>query len=194
MSAFNDFLDDFMDNKLLSLHTSFLGKLEKVNLPKMRADVRPLIQLRDKAQTINYPTIQNVPLGFVNSGGFYIRPHYTVGDFVFISCSEVSLSKMLDERNADEIDNRHEFGNAFIVTSMATSKFVTPTNFVGGTGLQIGHKNGAHMIFEANSFTMVFGVTKIIFDAGGVRAEIAGFTVDLFTHQHPGSAGPPIPT
>ena len=135
-----------------------------------------------------------MPVLYFNAGGFYIRPAYQRGDFVYLSFTTFDISDSLKGYSRTESGKTFSIENAVVVCGLAKEAFNAPAEF-SNPGLLIGHESGAsYMKFEADSITFVFGGETVKMSALGIQFN----TFNLKTHTHtsaaPGSpTTPPIP-
>jgi hypothetical protein len=141
MSGFVDFLEEYLHERLADIDIGMIGKIETFDSKKMRADVIPLLKKKSSDQEIEYSIIKDVPVCFLFSGGFYIRPAYQQGDLVYITFSTHDIEQALKEEISLASERIFCSDNALIVGSVAKTDWEPPDEF-SEDGLLIGHKNG----------------------------------------------------
>lgn len=141
MSEFIDFLKDFLHERLSDIDIGMVGRIESYNEKTMRADVTPLLKKKSGNKEIEYATLKDVPVDFLYSGGFYIRPLYKKGDLVHISFSTHDIEEALKDKKPLASNIIFSSNNAFITGGLAKAGWKTPEQF-SADGLLIGHEDG----------------------------------------------------
>ncbi len=192
---------------------SVIGRIEKFDGEKMRADVLPLLYIEKETEKVPFSVVPSVPVQFLYAGGYYIRPEYKKGDLVWLSYATFPIENQLKNKS-ESTDTMTNPGNSLsVVQGLAPSTFSAPAEFAE-PGMIIGHESGnAYLAFGTDAFLFKYGTTEILLgsegitlsigtttvslSATGVTATIAGMKYDLVTHKHPtatpGPPSPPIP-
>ena len=101
-----------------SINNCMLGRIEKFDAAKMKAEVSPLVKHRNKdGSTEERPLLIEVPVSFLKAGPFIIRPPYKPGDMVLIVFADedienVLLSGDISEPNSTRV---HSLDDAIVV-------------------------------------------------------------------------------
>jgi len=145
MSEFTDTIEGAIDDKLLEVYQGFPGKIEQFDKKQMRADVIPFLKTENDEGEFAYPVIPDVPVNFIFAGGFYIRPEYKNGDFVWLSWATYDYDDALEELIRVETEKRFNMGSLAVISGIATNKFKPPSHF-DDEGLLLGHIDGNNKI------------------------------------------------
>lgn len=177
---FTQFIKDVLKQFGENIQLGLPGVIDKFDKSTMRADVKFYLQTEDKdSNAVDYPIVANIPVQFLNAGGFYIRPDYQVGDKVWISFSTFDISEGLDENIRPESENIFNLHNACVSGGIASNKFAPPSEF-SESGLLIGHEDGnAYAVFANDSITAKFGSKQIKMDSSGLS--VGGATKQVVT-------------
>lgn len=192
---FLDFLDEYMDSKMIRSQQGMVCKVVEFDKETMRADVQPY--LKDDSQVgedpEDYPTLPSIPVGISFGGGFYIRQVYDVDDLVWVTFATHDIDEPMKENAQPASKKTFDLENASIAYGLIKTGKTTPSEF-SDSGLLIGHEDGnAYVRFENNKITMFFGADKVEFDSGGMKAFIAAVGTNFLTHVHGVAGTPPVP-
>jgi Phage protein Gp138 N-terminal domain len=141
MSGFIEFLEDYLHERLSDIDIGMIGRIEAFDSQKMRADVIPLLKKKSGDQEIEYSMIKDVPVSFLYSGGFYIRPAYRKGDLVHISFSTHDIEKALKDDKPLASNRIFSTENSFVTGGIAKTDWKPPSD-ISKEGLLVGHKDG----------------------------------------------------
>ncbi len=141
MSDFTDFLDDFLNERLSDIDIGMVGRIEVFDSQKMRADVIPLMKKKSNEEILEYSMLKDIPVNFLLSGDYYIRPEYKQGDLVHIAFSTHDIEEALRDKKPLESKRIFSSENAFIVGGVSKTNWTPPEEF-SEPGLLIGHKDG----------------------------------------------------
>lgn len=113
-------LNDFIEEKLLHLHTSTIARVERVNSNKTY-DVQPLIMTKEVGDDDGelLPLLVDVPAtgfkGKIDGSLKEIEPAYEKGDIVVIAFAERAIDTALTGREELPPDfRRHSLNDAYI--------------------------------------------------------------------------------
>jgi hypothetical protein len=163
--SFSELIDDYWNDRAQSMQVGLVATIEKFEKGKMRADVKPLLKLKNSlGDETDYPVLSDVPVSFLHAGGFYVRPEYERGDYVWVTFATNDISNSLDGNTRAASDKKFSLENACVVNGIAKNNFSAPSEFDSEDGLLIGHKDG-------NSY-MVFSDDKIVFKTNQNEVEI----------------------
>lgn len=145
MSNFTDMLNELVDEKLREVYQGFPGQIDQFDKNKMRAAVIPLLSTETPDGEFAYPVLSDIPVNFIFAGGFYIRPDYQKGDFVWITWSSYDYDDALDELVRPETFKRFNMASATVAGGIVSDKFNPPSQF-NDAGLLLGHIDGNNKI------------------------------------------------
>ncbi len=196
-------LKDSFNSFVKQIQIGLPCKITKFDKEKMRADVQPYLKQSYTDDTgvtteTQYPIIPDVPVMFILSGNYYIRPEYKPNDMVWVGFSSRNIDTSLDEYSRAETEALFSMENACVLGSIVSNKFTPPAEFSTEEGLIIGEKNGnSYIVFEADNVTFKFvgGTIETKFDSQGMSYGTGGSTLHtLQLHTHPTTGGPGQPT
>ncbi len=177
MSGFIEFLEDYLHDRLSDIDIGMIGRIEAFDSQKMRADVIPLLKKKSGDKEVEYSMLKDVPVNFLYSGGFYIKPAYEKGDLVHISFSTHDIEKALKDDKPLASDRIFSSENAFVIGGIAKTDWEKPKNFEKD-GLLIGHKDGGVFTrYTKDELLHEVGKTKFKMTSSQVSINDA-FTVD----------------
>ena len=128
--TFPKYLDDHFYDRASQIQQTLIGKIDKFDNQKMRADVKPMLKLKNKLnEEYELPILVDIPVCFFNSGGYYIRPDYKRNDFVLVGFSSNDIEDSLNEEIRFPGDSLFNINDAFVISGLATNKFSSPQNF-----------------------------------------------------------------
>jgi len=112
------FFDGILGEVAQGIHTCMLGKVNKFDHKKMKAEVIPLHKRRlANGQAIEYPLLLEVPVAFFYANGFFIRPPYQKGDLVVVVFADSEIDKILMSggKESPNSERRHALTDAIVV-------------------------------------------------------------------------------
>jgi len=140
VTEFVSLLTDFKKVFAREIIYGAVGKIESFDKQKMRADVQPLFYSTSKGARTNHAIIPKVPVQFLFSGGFYVRPHYQKGDMVWLGYATFNIENQLKGNfESTEGATNHEHALS-VITGLAKSNWQAPNEF-SKDGLLVGHKD-----------------------------------------------------
>jgi len=152
MSKFTDLFEEFFESKLDEIIQGFPAKIDQFDSKTMRATIIPLLQTETSEGVFDWPAIADIPVLYINAGGYYIRPVYKKGDFVWVGWSTFDYNDALDEKTLPETDLKRSIGSAAVIGAIASDKFQPPAAF-DDDGLLIG--NGDDLIIQIKDDTIL---------------------------------------
>jgi hypothetical protein len=186
--SFPQFLLDLLNTFGKQIQLGLPAKIIKYDNAKMRADVKPYLNTVSEEGTVSpYPIIPDIPVNYLFAGGYYIRPDYQVGDFVWVTFSTFELGNQLNKMQTDESQSIFSLHNACVAGAIADENFQAPSEFNSESGLLIGEKTGnSYMVFSKTGMKMKFsaGVQEINFANGDVTANNTTNPISLANHSH----------
>lgn len=114
MNFFNKLSEQLTSN----INSCTIGRIEKFDVKKMKAEVTPLVKYKNKDGTMEKrPLLIEVPVSFLKAGSFIIRPPYKVGDIVLIIFADNDIENALLSGNISEPNSArvHSLDDAIIV-------------------------------------------------------------------------------
>lgn len=211
------FLNDLIASKLENVEMSFVAKILTFDRVKMRATIRPMLSATTQSgenatrKTVNTPDLQDVPVELIYAGGFYVRPDYSKGDLVRVSCYASSIQQPIEsDLRTESRANRFQLNYCTVSSGIVPKGKPVPSEWSTISGLIIG-KSGIHISFDASGVKVKgnFQVTGNISATGDISAANVNATGDvvvgtgptaisLRNHKHlsssPGNpTGPAIP-
>lgn len=166
-------IDRMIDKKLLPVHCNILCKIVSFEKDKMRADVQPQIQAVNADGTFSdFGIIPGIPVQFIISGDYYIRPDYKKDDLVNVSFYKYQIDDILD--GAKGIDNLMEYSMeaASVTGGVVSNSFTAPDNFAID-GLLIGALDDSTFI-NINTDGLTINTTKKVTLKATGGVEITG--------------------
>ncbi len=140
-------IKDYVDARLREVLIGCIGVIERHDTLTMRADVRPLVQYTPTGAITpeNFAVLGDIPVQFLFSGGYYIRPEYVRGDIVWVTFATYDITQALKGMN--DSDESHPFSreNASVQFGLAKTGWVPPVDF-SESGLLVGHKDGGSLL------------------------------------------------
>ena len=90
------YMDDFFNSRAGRIQLGLPGQIKKIDNEAMRADVKPLFKLKNSiGESTDFPVLVDLPVLFIYSDDFYIRPSYSVDDYVWIGFSTYDIENAL---------------------------------------------------------------------------------------------------
>ena len=132
--SYTEFIEDFWEDRASQIQTGLIGKIQKFDKQKMRADVQPLLKLKNALnESIDYPILQDVPVLMFYGGGFYVRPVYQSGDLVWIGFSTFDIENSLNGYSRNQSEKLFGIENAVILGGIAKNNYSAPAEFIIST-------------------------------------------------------------
>lgn len=189
-----------MDNRLADVHVALPGQIEKYDLTKQAADIKPLIKrafLTAEGDEVleALPVIPQVPIVFPRAGGFFITLPIKKGDLVTLLFCERSIDKYTQGKgkDTDPVDLRmHELIDAvafpgFYPFSEALADAHADNLVIGKDGgAQIHVKPDEVNLYEENAAEFVALATKCLTELQAVQTDQTALKALLVAHVHPG--------
>ena len=138
MSDFSKFLTDLLQRFGESVQIGMVGRIKSFNKTTMRAEVEPLLRKENLAgESSQLPVLSNVPVSFLCTGKYFIRPTYERGDLVWLTFATHDIFSAMKGTPAKASDQIFGLQNACIVNGLLST---TPIggDFADATGLAIG--------------------------------------------------------
>lgn len=135
--------NQFWNKRSRDIIIGCIARIESFDREKMRADVQPLLEYTPEGSTsaTKFAVIGDIPVQFLFSGGYYIRPDYVKGNLVWVSYSTFSIENGLNNSFDDYEGSIFSRENASVSHGLAQEKWEAPGAF-SDPGLLIGHKDG----------------------------------------------------
>jgi hypothetical protein len=112
--SFAEVLTNLVDAKLLQVHTTMPGRVEKYDADKQLADIKPLLKLPargedGKIRWYALPVVTNVPVEFPGAGDFRICFPIKKGNTGKLTFTESSIDKWLENGGLVSPDDLRRF-------------------------------------------------------------------------------------
>jgi hypothetical protein len=109
-----ELLKEFAQSLLLDIHTCIPGKVRKYDKASQTCEVLPMVRRplsrEDGSVTHSeYPPLQNVPMGWFASGGFWMQFPVNVGDTVWLMFSEAAWAQWRETRELSDPGDLRRF-------------------------------------------------------------------------------------
>lgn len=194
-----------IDYKLVDVHTSLPGRIEKFDKATQTADVQPLIKRRfanpDGTEVLEtLPVIPRVPVAFPRAGKFFITWPLKAGDLVELVFSEASRDNFKggDGSEADPDDFRR-FDLSDAVAHPCGYPESKPINDFDAENIAIGFDGGKivlHMRETEAEITTDGKASKSVAVADFLQILYTSVKAAFDGHTHAtgvGPSGPPLP-
>ncbi len=99
-----------------NLNCCILGKINTFDGVKMKASIIPLVRKKDTER----PMLIEVPVSFLNAGGFIIKPTYKKGDIVAVIFADEDIDNVLLSGNISSANSKrtHSLDDAIVIGSI----------------------------------------------------------------------------
>lgn len=200
MSEIIDFMDGLLDDTMQNLNTCTLCKIERYDPVKMKADVIPLVKIKEKDGSITEPEkLIEVPVSLIKAGPFYIRPPYKKGDIVIVIFADSDIENVLftGEKELPNRKEMHGLDNAMVLSGIvpfnkeltaqhANDLLITNESLTTKVVLKENgdiHIKGNNVFVEGNTF---------LGDPAALEGVPLGDTLKAWLdgHTHPGTGSP----
>lgn len=193
-------MEDHFNERAREIQLGLVGKIKKFDKEKMRADVQPLMKIKNAlGQETDYPVLADVPVLYYFGGGFFVRPVYESGDLVWVGFSTFDTDQSLNGYARAESGKIFSLENAVVISGIAKTNTIDSTAFASNDGLIIGHKDGnAILRIEKDKIIFKFGTEEITLSSTGIETTLgqvkaggevsannATVATKLSTHNHP---------
>lgn len=139
MSEFSKFLSDLLQNFGESVQIGMVAKIETFDKTRMRASVQPLLRKENAAgESSQLPVLPSVPVAFLCTGKYFIRPVYDRGDLVWITFATHDIFQSLKGYPTLASDQIFGIQNACIVNGLLQSTRTIGGDFADAAGMAIG--------------------------------------------------------
>lgn len=154
----------FWDKRSRDIIIGCIGLIETFDNEKMRADVQPLLEYTasGSSSSTKFAVIGDIPVQFLFSGGYYIRPDYVKGDLVWISYATFSIESALIKSFDNTSESIFSRENASVSHGIAAENWTAPGAFAK-SGLLIGHRDGG-VTLQITESDIIGKGTKISWD------------------------------
>lgn len=171
--SFTEFIDTVIDDKIKDIQLGIVGKIVVFNPALMRADVDPLMKIKnDLDEEIDLPILPDLPVGFHYGGGFLIKPTYIKDDLVWISFSTHDFAEALQGYKRVASEKKFEIHNASVTHGIAPDAFVFPPFQLAAL-----NKEGLVMVNQTGQGLRIDNI--------GVFALNGLVEFNILTHTHP---------
>lgn len=116
-----EFMSNLASNITGGINNCMMGKIEKFNGETMKADIVPLVRVKNKAGELeDMSMLIEVPVSFVKAGPFIIRPPYKKGDIVLVifADSDIENTLLSGDLSNPNSNRKHSLDDAIAVNSI----------------------------------------------------------------------------
>lgn len=97
IEGITDIFDKFLNSRFENIHTCIPGKINKFNTATRKADVKPLVKLKNKSgSVIDIPSISDVPVILPSGSNFSLSWPIQSGDGCLILFAETGIGNFLN--------------------------------------------------------------------------------------------------
>lgn len=147
---FTGYIENFINLKTSDIHLGMIGKIEKFDANKMRADVQPLLKKENAlGESITFPILIDIPVLFYKGGNFFIKPNYVSGDMVWIGFSSHDIENPLKNYTRNTSEKMFELHNACVLGGIA-GEYESMPDMIYENGLVFGDSDGYGLILNDN--------------------------------------------
>jgi hypothetical protein len=137
-----EFIEKFINRKLRYVQTGLVGKIEKFDTTKWRADVKPLMKYKNAyGVETEYPVLINIPVIVHKQGDYFIKPNYVKGDLVWVGFSTFDIENPVQEYTRAESEKTHMLHNACVLGAIVKENY-SATTAQKESGLVMGKSSG----------------------------------------------------
>lgn len=165
MSEAVKFFDDILGEMAQGIHTCMLGKINKFDHKKMKAEIIPLHKRRlSNGQAIEYPLLLEVPVAFFYANGFFIRPPYKKGDLVVVVFADSEIDKIVESGNKENpnSERRHALTDAIVIGGWQKLTEELPISDSNANDMVISNKDTSFSIIIQKDGAIEFKSDKSI--------------------------------
>lgn len=134
MDEVNDFMDNLAGGIVNGINACMLGKIESIDLESMKADILPMARVQAKDGSVeDMALLIEVPVSFIKSGPFYIRPPYKAGDIVVVVFADSDTENILlsGEVSNPNSERKHSLDDAIVIGSIMPFTEKTTSEHLG---------------------------------------------------------------
>lgn len=113
-----EFFNKLSQSLTSGINNCMLGRIEKFDATKMKAEVTPLVKYKNKDGSMEErPLLIEVPVSFLKAGPFVIRPPYKPNDIVLIVFADEDIENALLSGDISEPNSTrvHSLDDAIVV-------------------------------------------------------------------------------
>jgi len=193
--SFSIFLDDYFDDRAAQIQQGCVAKITNIDNESMRADVKPLLKLKNSLnEETDFPILVDVPILFLYSDGYYIRPNYAIHDYVWLGFSTYDTYNSLNGETRTANESLFKLNNACIISGIALNNF--SNNKFSKDGILIGSDNSLiHFskseitINEGTDYAVKYNALKTALDQ--LKSDFDAFVTIFNAHTGHGTGGAP---
>lgn len=153
--SFTEYLENLIDLKLSDVQTGMIGKIEKFDSTRMRADVKPLLKIENALEEeLDLPILIDLPVLFHSGDGYFIKPNYAAGNLVWLGFMTHDMEDALNEYTKPASKKMFELHNACVLGGIVKNNASLPDS-MSNEGLVIGHENGTYINIKSDSVKIV---------------------------------------
>jgi len=157
-------IQTLIDAKLIEVHTGLPAKIVSYDISTNMAVVKPLLKRKYKAEnnSIELPTISNVPVAFPRMGEAFLRLPVNPGDEGKISFCERSIDKWLSQGGVVTPDDPRRFNISDAVFELGLTSQINIMNVVADPkSLELKNKDSYIEILDNGKFKITDGTNEL---------------------------------
>lgn len=155
---------DQIDDALFNLHTGLPAKVVSFNSTKQSCSVQPLLQrfflnTDGVPEGFDCPILENVPVEYMNGGGWSLTFPLVVDDIVFLAFAERSIDRWLDAPSGTIVDpiSNHKFDLSDAVARPGPRPRSSPIPGIPSGAMRLAKDDGSTVIELSASGVSVNG-------------------------------------
>lgn len=187
-----EFMKNLKGNITGGINNCMMAKIEKFDGTTMRADVIPLVRMKNKDGKLeDVSMLIEVPVSFLKAGPFLIRPPYKSGDIVIVIFADNDIENVLlsgDTSNPNST-RKHSLDDAIIVGSIMPFTTTLPGEHLDD--LIIANKDfTTKIVLKENGEVIIQGGNVFLGNESATEGIPLGDTLKTWLdgHTHGGSA------
>jgi hypothetical protein len=147
-----DIFDKFLNSRFENIHTCLPGKINKFNSATRKADVKPLVKLKNKSGSIiEIPAISDVPVLLPSGSNFSLSWAVQSGDGCLILFAETGIGNFLNGAGQDvEADDQSRFS----LTDAICIPGLFPFARIPDSGVSITSDTSNQLTIELQKFVL----------------------------------------
>lgn len=193
-----EFMKNLSGNITGGINNCMMGKIEKFNGETMKADIIPLVRVKNKAGEIEeISMLIEVPVSFVKAGPFVIRPPYKKGDIVVVLFADSDIENTLlsgDVSNPNST-RKHSLDDAIAIGGIMPFTTTLPGEHLDD--LIIAKDDfSTKIVIKENGEIIIQGGKVYLGDENAIEGVPLGDTLKawLDSHTHPNVGAPTSPS
>lgn len=188
-----EFMNNLAGNITGGINNCMMGKIEKFDGKTMKADVTPLVRVRNKAGELeDVSMLIEVPVSFVKAGPFVIRPPYKPGDIVLVVFADSDIENVLlsgDTSNPNST-RKHSLDDAIVVGGIMPFTTTLPSEHLDD--LVIAKNDfSTKIVLKENGEIIIQGGKVYLGNENAIEGVPLGDTLKAWLDSHTHGGSPP---